>query len=262
MTRRVLLLHAGASSSAQWGPLRARLASVAEVRAPDLHGHGATPAPPDLSVDTVIPAQVADLRPLLEPPAAGLPRTVVVGHSYGAAVALFLALACPERVAALVLVEPPLFALLDPGDPADAAAAAEIDALEAANLADLARGEPLRATERFVRYWSGDALWETLPDSFRAPLVETADARHRLGIAAVRTAALPADVGARLTMPITLLVGGASPAPTRRVTARLAERLPRADLIEVTAAGHMLPASHPRAVLGAVLSALGETESG
>ena len=45
------------------------------------------------------------------------PGTILVGHSYGAAVALIAALACPERVRALVLYEPTLFSLVDADAP-------------------------------------------------------------------------------------------------------------------------------------------------
>ena len=48
--------------------------------------------------------------------AAGGP-CVLVGHSYGAAVALVAAATYPERVRALALYEPTLFALVDAGEP-------------------------------------------------------------------------------------------------------------------------------------------------
>ncbi len=243
----LLLLHAGASSSTQWAPFRRRLGQTHRVLAPDLHGHGETPAPPNLALDGVIPAQVADLLPLLDTYAK---PADVVGHSYGGAIALFLALAAPGRVRSLLLIEPPLFTLLD--QPDDAPLLDEIRSLEAENLAALDRGDAEDATKRFVRYWSGDALWHALPDAFRAPLYRGAELRHRRGIAAMFVAALPDDVGERLRIPVTLLTGTRSPAPARRITERLANRLPTAHLVTIADAGHMLPGTHAREFVAAL----------
>lgn len=71
------------------------------VRLVDLRGHGLSDRPAtgydERSMVADAEAVTADLAPF-----------AVVGHSYGALLALRLALAHPERVTSLVLVEPPL----------------------------------------------------------------------------------------------------------------------------------------------------------
>ena len=89
---------------------------------------------------------------LLEPifARAGTPFTLV-GHSYGTAVALVEAVQQPQRVHALVLYEPTLFALVDaavkPPNDADGIRNAVVRA-EAALLA----GDRGAAAEHFIDY--------------------------------------------------------------------------------------------------------------
>ena len=79
------------------------------VIAPDCYGSGKSP---DWCSDRQLASQdeVDFIEPVLA--AAGTPFALV-GHSYGAAVALTGALAHPARVNALVLFEPALFSLVD-----------------------------------------------------------------------------------------------------------------------------------------------------
>src|SRR5690348_9869377 len=110
----VLLLHATASSSAQWFDLAGVLRANCHVVAPDLYGYGETdPWPGNRPFALSEEAALAD---------AVLPRdgrpVHLVGHSYGGAVALRFALQQPERLRSLVLIEPVAFHLLW-GDTAD-----------------------------------------------------------------------------------------------------------------------------------------------
>lgn len=239
----VLLLHAGAGSHLQWLPHMHALSREHVCVAPDLLGHGASPSPAGLTPATIVDAHLAAFDRLL----ADLEGPVhVVGHSFGAALGLAYALARPSRVSSLLLVEPPLFRLLD--TPADASLLAEVERVEVACLAALAAGDPMRASELFSRYWSGDRLWDELPLAFRHLLAEGARARHEIGIAAMFFWDLPADAARRLDgRRVTLLGGALSPRPARRMLERLAERLPEATRIEVPDAGHLLPSTHPQA---------------
>ena len=108
----VVCLHSNASSSGQWRALMERLAPGFRVLAPDSYGAGKSPAWP-----TERPVRLSDEAALLEAAfaRAGDPFALV-GHSYGAAVALIAAVAQPHRVRALAFYEPaPLeaFAALD-----------------------------------------------------------------------------------------------------------------------------------------------------
>lgn len=106
----VLLLHGGGSSAATWwrvGPLLAA-ATGGTVIAPDLPGHGRTPA-------TTRPAALrhyVDGARLLD--ANTWPVDLLVGHSLGAVVALKLLNDCPESARRLALEEPASLRDLDP----------------------------------------------------------------------------------------------------------------------------------------------------
>jgi hypothetical protein len=53
---------------------------------------------------------------------------------------------------------------------------------------------------------------------------------------------------------VRVLRGDRSPEPVRAVAARLVRLLPRAELVELRAAGHMLPATHPERLVSALPS--------
>jgi pimeloyl-ACP methyl ester carboxylesterase len=95
----VLLLHGLGVGGAVWQPFARRLAPHLAAVAPDLRGHAQSDAPPD---GYGLADYAADLAELAQP---GAP---VVGHSLGALVAVALAEAWPDRVAWLVLIDPPL----------------------------------------------------------------------------------------------------------------------------------------------------------
>ena len=85
------------------------LAVSHRVLAPDLYGAGKSPDWPS-DREITLGDEVSFIEPVLT--LAGVPFTIV-GHSYGAAVALIAAILNPGRIRALVLYEPTLFALVD-----------------------------------------------------------------------------------------------------------------------------------------------------
>jgi len=95
-----LLIHGAGASSAIWMMVLARLARAGRAVAIDLPGHG--PSPP--FEDKPRPA-LADYCQATGELAAltGLGRSVLIGHSMGALVAIEAALAWPDKVAGLVL---------------------------------------------------------------------------------------------------------------------------------------------------------------
>ena len=97
---RVLALHGLTGHGKRWQPLATQHLAEITVAAPDLIGHGRSSWAAPWTID----ANVAALATLLEQQADG--QVVVVAHSFGSAVALHVAAAPPERVAALVLLDP------------------------------------------------------------------------------------------------------------------------------------------------------------
>lgn len=104
----VLFLHCSGSSAREWAPVTAALEEPVDAVPLDLIGYGADadawPADAPLTLDH----EADRLAHWLQGP-----RPVhLVGHSYGATVALQLALRWPTHVRSLTLYEPARFALL------------------------------------------------------------------------------------------------------------------------------------------------------
>lgn len=248
----VVCLHSNASSSAQWRGLMDRLSPQHRVLAPDAYGAGKSP---DWASDRVIALQdeVDFIEPVLA--RAGEPFALV-GHSYGAAVALMAALARPGRVRALVLYEPTLFSLVDalqpPPNGADgirqavAAAGAALDAADA----DAAAGH-------FIDYWMGPQSWAATPAHRKPPIVESI-VNVRRWAHALTTERTPRDAFAALDMPVLYLLGGSSPASAHAVAHALVPVLPRVRVQEFPGLGHMAPVTHPDIVNDAIARFLGE----
>jgi lipase len=94
----VLAIHGLTGHGARWQTLATRHLSDVSIAAPDLRGHGRS----SWAAPWTLEANADALATLLD----GAGPAVVVGHSFGGAVALKLAAARPDSVAALVLLDP------------------------------------------------------------------------------------------------------------------------------------------------------------
>lgn len=100
----VVFVHGMACSANIWNAQLAYVAQTRRADAIDLRGHGTSTPPAD---DDYSPeACAADIFAVLE--SLGLDRIALVGHSYGACVALATAAAKPDAIAQLILVDPPI----------------------------------------------------------------------------------------------------------------------------------------------------------
>ncbi len=242
----IVCLHANASTSSQWRTLMELLAPKFHVLAADSFGAGKSPAWP---VDR--PVALRDEVELLQPvfARAGDPF-VLVAHSYGAAVALIAAVSQPQRVRAMALYEPTLFALLDaqsaPPNDADgirAAVAASSAALDAADLD--------RAAECFIDYWMGHGAWARMPDARKAPIAASV-VNVRGWARALMTEPTPLAAFAQLNVPVLYMMGKDSPASSRGVGRLLTRSLPQVQVVEFDGIGHMGPVTHPEVVSEAI----------
>ncbi len=96
----VLAIHGLTGHGRRWRTLSTVHLPEIAVAAPDLLGHGRSSWAAPWTID----ANVAALASLLEDQAHG--PVLVVGHSFGGAIALHLAAACPDLVSGLVLLDP------------------------------------------------------------------------------------------------------------------------------------------------------------
>ncbi|MDP3189721.1 alpha/beta fold hydrolase, partial [Limnobacter sp.] len=161
----VLCLHANASHSGQWKGLMGMLATEFKVLAVDSYGAGQTP---DWHSDRTISLQdeVDLLAPVLDNTGE---QFTLVGHSYGGAIALKVALLFPHRVKALALFEPTFFSVVEHESPTPN----DVDGIRyavAAAGAALDNGDSHMAAQHFIDFWMGQGSWAKTPEE-RKPTV-------------------------------------------------------------------------------------------
>ena len=238
----VVCLHSNASSSSQWRGLMDSLSRRHRVLAPDAYGAGKSPGWP---MDR--PLTLADEAEFIEPvlQRAGSPL-VLVGHSYGAAVALIAALRQPARVKALVLYEPTLFSLIEAESPQPNAADGIRHAVAAAAAA-LDRGDTNGAAEHFIDYWMGTGSWAAMPESRQLPIAASVrNVRH--WTQALFTEPTPLAAFRSLELPVLYMVGDRSTASAHGVARLLVPALPRVTPHRFDTLGHMGPVTDPEPV--------------
>lgn len=238
----VVCLHANAGSSAQWRDLMERLAPTHRVLAPDSYGAGKSS---DWISDRTIALrdEAGFIEPVLDEAGA---RCVLIGHSYGAAVALVAALMHPARIRALVLYEPTLFALVDAAHPQPNGVEGIRDTVRAAAAA-LDAGDRDTAAMHFIDFWMGAGSWANTPPQ-RKPAIMDSIVNVRRWAHALLTEPTPAQAFAALDMPVLYLTGEASPESAKAVARELVPHLPRVRVETLPGVGHMAPLTHPDAV--------------
>jgi len=246
----VVCAHANASTSSQWRGLMDLLAPRYHVLAPDLYGSGQSPEWPSERGIT-LRDEAALIEPVLARASSPL---VLVGHSYGAAVALIAALSNPGRVRAMALYEPTLFALVD----AEAAPPNQADGIRNVAVAAcraLDEGDPDTAARWFIDYWMGAGSWEQTPAQ-RKPAIAGSIKNIRHWAHALLTEPTPIAAFRELHVPVLYMAGKHSPASSLAVARLLAPALPQAELVVFEALGHMGPITHPALVNEAIAAFL------
>jgi pimeloyl-ACP methyl ester carboxylesterase len=238
----VICLHSSASSARQWAPLREALGAAFRTIAPDLLGYGSAqkwPHERPLSLDD----EARQIEPLI---AAEDDGVHLVGHSYGGAVALHLALRNPGRVKSVSLYEPVLFNLLHE-NPTTFPAAVEIGALRIAVRRGVYSGRTEQAARTFVDYWSGSGAWGALADQRRHPIVaRMPKVDAEFDAAFYNTTSLAAY--RRLAVPVLAMLGAATRRPPRQILDLLGTVLPDVTRQEIAGAGHLGPLTHAEEV--------------
>jgi pimeloyl-ACP methyl ester carboxylesterase len=229
----VIALPCSGAGGAMWQALRAALGDDFRLLTPELYGAASGPVWPGTRAFT-LEDEAAPIVGLID---ATEDAVHLVGHSYGAAVALQVALARPERVAGLTLYEPAAFQLLRPFDGIEYA---EITGLARDVEVMIARGDLRGAMRRFVNYWGGAGAWDQMTEEAQCALMRWAP-KAPLDFHALLGRPAQASRYEDLEMPCRIISGDRSPDPVREIASILCETMPRCALMEMAGAGHMAP---------------------
>ncbi|GAA2348094.1 alpha/beta hydrolase [Saccharopolyspora halophila] len=252
----LVLLHAFPVDARMWNPLRVRLEDQARVIAPDQRGlgessldgssaHGlATPPEERLVAETPsVDVVAADILALLDE--LELPRVVLGGCSMGGYVASALLRAAPQRVAGLLLI--------------DTKAPADTDA-ERAKRGDVAD----RAEREGTAQWLSEAMLPALLGATTrenhpeivAAVRDLIESQPTEGVAwAQRAMAQRPDCLDTLQGfegPAMVVVGEEDTITPTAEARRMAEALPRGELVELPGSGHLPSMEAPEALAEAV----------
>ena len=229
----VVLLHAGVADRTMWREHLEPLAAAGyRVVAVDLPGFGEA---------LVAPGEQAPWNDVLETVAGlGLGQAALVGNSFGAAIAVRVALVAPAAVSALVLISAPS---------PDLEPSPELQAVWDAENAAVERGDVEAAVRAVVDGW-------TLPDAPEELRERVAAMQRRaFEVQAAGTGAVDApdplerdpDGLARLDMPVLVAVGERDLSDFREGARMLASALPGSRLVTIPGAGHLAPLETPQA---------------
>ena len=241
----LVLVHGSWDSHQDWDLIMPSLTDAFQVLGYDRRGHSQSERP---TGQGSVREDVADLAALIEH--LKLVPAWVVGNSFGASISLRLAGEHPGLLQGVVAHEPPLFSLLAEDtslSPMLADVQRKIDSV----VERIASGDHAGATEQFVETVAlGPGTWETVPD-YRQVMIENAptfldEARDPDALA------FELDWISHFSKPVLLTLGDQSPPTFAPVVARLAEALPRAEVVTFPGAGHVPHATHPEAYVDAI----------
>jgi pimeloyl-ACP methyl ester carboxylesterase len=233
---RGLMLHCALAHSKAWTRLAAELGDLLTMIAPDMPGHGKSGA--------------WDHRGDLHDQVTAIALDClgdgghVIGHSFGATIALRLAIEAPDLVHSLTLIEPVLFAA---AGESDASVLQEyIDTSQGFGAA-LAREDWALAAADFIQIWGDGRPWSDLTDREQALFSSQMHfIRETEPCLLQDTAGLLRPGRMEGIICPTLLIRGQNTEPViAAIHATLARRIPDTVETVIEGAGHMVPISHP-----------------
>lgn len=246
----LVALHSSASTGGQWKSLAQRLGSERPVFSPDLPGYGRA-AFRDSARDEAA-SLAGDAAAVLRTLGGKAPAFHLVGHSYGGAVALKIALCQPQRVLSLTLIEPVLFHLLPQGgSDEDMRLYRGILGVRDRLRGAVAAGWPAHGMAAFVDFWNGSGSWEASDAEQRQRLAAQARAVLRNFVACFGETWHLSEIG-QLAMPLLTITGERSPAVARHLVDKLVDAARDVTAARLFDAGHMAPLTHAADVNGLI----------
>jgi pimeloyl-ACP methyl ester carboxylesterase len=235
----VMLVHSSVSGARQWSRLIDDLKDRFRVRAVNLFGYGRTPAWP-----AGRPQMLEDQARLVEAALpSGADEICLVGHSFGATVAMKAAARLKGRVRKLVLLETNPFNLLAQHGRTEALA--QVEALRDWVKSCGARGEWTSAAETFADYWGGAGTWDSMKPERRAAFAQAMRPNAFEWDAAMNDTTTAAQWAGLLPNDTLLIADSRSALPIRDITSILRRACPTWLYRDVPGAGHMAPLTRP-----------------
>ncbi len=243
--RQALMIHCSLAHRGAWRGVQRQLSDMLSMRAFDLPGHGDSADWDGVTEYQDVGAEVASS---LIDTAPGGPVDLI-GHSYGATIALRVAQMHPDKVRSLTLIEPVMFHLTK-GQPIHEAYVAEM----APCFEALRQGDTMRAAQLFNRIWGAGSAWDAVPAVQRQAMAE------RMPLIAAGAPVTDGDVNGQaapgaleaVRCPVLLIEGALSPPIVAAIHDAFQARLPDVQRVVVERAGHMVPITHPREVARAL----------
>ena len=252
----LVLLHGLGASVFSWREVMAPLARLGTVIAFDRPGFGLTsrPMPGEWKGESPYAAESQARLTVALLDKLGIERAILVGHSAGGTISALTALRFPERVEALVLVSPAIYA----------AGGTPVWFRPLLSLPQVRRWGPL-----FVRSVSGRgesllaSAWhdpskikpDVLAGYAKGWQVSNWDRALWEFVLASRPLNLEQQLD-KIQMPTLVLIGDDDRWVPKEQSIRLASELPHAELVVVPDCGHLLQEESPRAFLDAASSFL------
>lgn len=231
-----LLLHSSLSSHKQWLPLVTLLSAKYQLLLPDLLGYGSKHAAafqpvPQHRLEDEADALLDDIPDVLKQQ-----PMVLIGHSFGGAVALHLARTGKIKLKALILYEPVAFHLLANSTEAQAVTlTAEVMALSE----KMPKLSAIAAAGLFVDYWQQQQYFQQLPARMQQQMAAQVWKVPQDFHALISEPATLADYHV-LQCPILLLRGSQSRRSALLISDMLAGIWPQA-IVKTLPTGHMGP---------------------
>lgn len=233
----ILALHGTASSAAQWSHLVAALLGKKDVITPDLPGYGEVPNVQGVGFNRRLQPLMAQFKSLDSP-------AHLVGHSFGAALALRLAELCPDKCLSVTLYEPTYLGVFG-----RSTCVADTELFEQIKMIAnrVKSADAMGAMSYFIDYWMGEGRWQSLNIKAQTALARYATLTAQDfndGLFEVSHAAASQSYQG----PVKLLYGEQTAEIAKRICQLLTERLPNASLEELANLGHMGPVQRPDVV--------------